>query len=217
MMTHAPNPLATTPEDPGTPAASSLAARLHSLDALRGLTIALMILVQHQRRWKAHLSPAAPFSMERVHPGRRCLSLLPVHGGHLFSALAGREAAPWHPTPRPGPTGTPTRPCLVCDRDCHQRFSPIRSAHASYLWRSPENRNLFLFGHINLPVAAPTRHCLDHHSHPAGLLDTPPVGSRAWLRLTQREHPIARPAWQPACLARPPSSAGKSSLSPGIL
>ncbi len=45
MMTHAPNPLATTPEDPGTPAASSLAARLHSLDALRGLTIALMILV----------------------------------------------------------------------------------------------------------------------------------------------------------------------------
>ena len=45
MMMHAPNPLATTPEDPGTPAVSRLAARLQSLDALRGLTIALMILV----------------------------------------------------------------------------------------------------------------------------------------------------------------------------
>jgi predicted acyltransferase len=45
MITHAPNPLAPTPEELGIPPASRLAARLQSLDALRGLTIALMILV----------------------------------------------------------------------------------------------------------------------------------------------------------------------------
>ena len=44
-MTHAPNPPATIADDPPAPAASGLAARLQSLDALRGLTIALMILV----------------------------------------------------------------------------------------------------------------------------------------------------------------------------
>jgi predicted acyltransferase len=45
MIEHAPNPVATIPSDPGVPAPSGLAARLQSLDALRGLTIALMILV----------------------------------------------------------------------------------------------------------------------------------------------------------------------------
>src|SRR5215467_5670462 len=45
MMTHAPNPLATIPDPPSVPASSGLDARLQSLDALRGLTIALMILV----------------------------------------------------------------------------------------------------------------------------------------------------------------------------
>ncbi|HSU18176.1 MAG TPA: heparan-alpha-glucosaminide N-acetyltransferase domain-containing protein, partial [Acidobacteriaceae bacterium] len=45
MMIQAPNPLATAPRDPGAPVSSRLAGRLQSLDALRGLTIALMILV----------------------------------------------------------------------------------------------------------------------------------------------------------------------------
>ena len=44
-MTPAPYPSATTSEEPGTPVVSRLAPRLRSLDALRGLTIALMILV----------------------------------------------------------------------------------------------------------------------------------------------------------------------------
>ena len=45
MLTHAPNPVATISPDSGVPAPSGLATRLQSLDALRGLTIALMILV----------------------------------------------------------------------------------------------------------------------------------------------------------------------------
>ncbi len=45
MITHAPNPLATIPQDPNIPAPSALDGRLQSLDALRGLTIMLMILV----------------------------------------------------------------------------------------------------------------------------------------------------------------------------
>ncbi len=45
MVTHAPNPVATIPNDSGVAATSSPHARLQSLDALRGLTIALMILV----------------------------------------------------------------------------------------------------------------------------------------------------------------------------
>jgi len=44
-MTQALNPVAPTEPDSGAPARSELAARLQSLDALRGLTIALMILV----------------------------------------------------------------------------------------------------------------------------------------------------------------------------
>ena len=45
MITHATNPSANTSEEPSTPVVSRLAPRLQSLDALRGLTIALMILV----------------------------------------------------------------------------------------------------------------------------------------------------------------------------
>lgn len=45
MMTQAPNPVATIPHDSGAPASPGKNARLQSLDALRGLTIALMILV----------------------------------------------------------------------------------------------------------------------------------------------------------------------------
>lgn len=45
MMTHARNPVTTLPHVPGGPAPSGLDTRLQSLDALRGLTIALMILV----------------------------------------------------------------------------------------------------------------------------------------------------------------------------
>lgn len=42
---HAPSPVDTIPDDPGIPAPRGLDARLRSLDALRGLTIAFMILV----------------------------------------------------------------------------------------------------------------------------------------------------------------------------
>lgn len=45
MMIQAPNPLATEPHGADAPAASRIAGRLQSLDALRGVTIALMILV----------------------------------------------------------------------------------------------------------------------------------------------------------------------------
>jgi predicted acyltransferase len=44
-MTLAPNPVRTIPRDLGAPAPSGLGVRLQSLDALRGLTIAFMILV----------------------------------------------------------------------------------------------------------------------------------------------------------------------------
>jgi len=45
MLTHAPKPVATIPHDSGASAPYGLNTRLQSLDALRGLTIALMILV----------------------------------------------------------------------------------------------------------------------------------------------------------------------------
>lgn len=44
-MTYAPSPPVTAPDDPGVRASLGVNARLQSLDALRGLTIALMILV----------------------------------------------------------------------------------------------------------------------------------------------------------------------------
>ena len=201
MMMHAPNPPATTPEDPGTPADSRLGTRLQSLDALRGLTIALMILVntsgdgRHTYRLLRHSPWNGCTLADVVFP-----CFLFMVGISLVLSLGGklRRGIPRRVLVRQALRRAVVLFAIGIAINGFPRFDLHTLRVFGVLQRIAI---CFFLATLNLPVAAPTHHCLGHRSHPAGLLDTPPLGSRAWLRLTRRERPLARPAWQPARMA----------------
>ncbi len=155
MMTHAPNPLATTPLDhPAAPAASPAGCTVAVAGRSARPDDCANDPGQHQRRREPYLSAAPAFPLERLHHRRRCLPLFPLYGRHFTGALTWGKTTPGRSPPCLGPSSAPTRADFVRNRNCHQWLSALRSPYASGLRGPAEDRHLLLCGQPGLPLAA---------------------------------------------------------------